>query len=446
MVLSVSATIFASAADSLTWQGNRVDADIKSLNLPALLEQIATATGWQVYLEPSTTHNTSAKFRNLPPGEALHLLLGDLSFALVPQTNASPRLFVFRTAQGNATRLIRPATSKTGNQHAKRISNELIVRLKPGAKIDDLARSLGAKVIGRLDALNTYRLEFTDEAAAQAARDALLNNPDVAAVEYNSSISTPPPPQLFPGGAAPALTLKPKDNTGPCQIIVGLIDTPVSLPGGAMNSFVMSPVSIAGASPSPGDGLTHGTAMIQTILQSVQATTHGTSSMKILPVNVYGANPTTTTFDVGQGIYQAVNAGANIINLSLGGSGDSPFLHNLISSASQQGVIFFGAAGNEPVTAPEYPAAYPEVLAVTASGPNGQLATYANRGSFVSLIAPGSSVVDFQGQSYLVSGTSTATAYVSGLAAGMADSAHDCPGQIISSLRSQLGFQPAAGQ
>ena len=57
---------------------------------------------------------------------------------------------------------------------------------------------------------------------------------------------------------------------------------------------------------------------LETILRSVQGTTSGTTSIKVLPVDVYGNNVSTTTFDVAQGIYRAVNAGANVINLSLG--------------------------------------------------------------------------------------------------------------------------------
>src|SRR5882757_5175941 len=89
----------------------------------------AAAAGWKVFVEPGTTHTVSAKFKNLPPGEALRLLLGDLNFALIPETNASPKLFVFRTSQGNATQLVR--APKSGNGRGKIIPNELIVTLKP---------------------------------------------------------------------------------------------------------------------------------------------------------------------------------------------------------------------------------------------------------------------------------------------------------------------------
>ena len=80
-------------------------------------------------------------------------------------------------------------------------------------------------------------------------------------------------------------------------------------------------------------------------------------------------------------------------------------------------VLFFAAAGNEPVPTPMYPAAYPEVIAVTAISRSGQIASWANYGSFVDVGAPGSSVVSFGNQAYVVTGTSSSTAFASGIAA-----------------------------
>ncbi len=80
-------------------------------------------------------------------------------------------------------------------------------------------------------------------------------------------------------------------------------------------------------------------------------------------------------------------------------------LHSVIQDGSSKGIVFFGAAGNQPVTTPFYPAAYPEVVAVTAIA-NGQLASYADRGSFISLGAPGTGFVYFDNQPWCVTGTS----------------------------------------
>ena len=81
-------------------------------------------------------------------------------------------------------------------------------------------------------------------------------------------------------------------------------------------------------------------------------------------------------------------------------------------------MVIFAAAGNQPVATITFPAALAGVNAVTALGAPGQLAAYANYGSFVSLALPGANVVRQGNQSFMVQGTSTATAYASGVAAG----------------------------
>jgi serine protease len=144
-------------------------------------------------------------------------------------------------------------------------------------------------------------------------------------------------------------------------------------------------------------------------------------------VDVYGASAETTSWNVARGIQEAVNNGANVINLSLGGSGDSLVLRDLVKSVTALGIPIFAAAGNEPVTTPFFPAAYPEVTAVTARGQQpsatGQvtIAPYANFGSFVDVAAPDASVIYFADRPWYVRGTSAAAAYTSGMAAGLAE-------------------------
>src|SRR5258707_2196102 len=90
----LAGAVLPSWADLLSWRQdeNKVAAEITSWSLPKLLENVAEATGWQIFLEPGTEKTVSAKFKDRPPGDALRLLLGDLSFALLPQTNAPAKL------------------------------------------------------------------------------------------------------------------------------------------------------------------------------------------------------------------------------------------------------------------------------------------------------------------------------------------------------------------
>jgi len=301
----------------------------------------------------------------------------------------------------------------------RHVSNELIVKVKPGADIDAIAKSVGAIVIGRDDKLGIYRLQFDSEADMEAALAKLKSNSDIAAVDYNYYFDPPMKPQ--PAANVPAnqtkLTLDDSKPNDPCHPIVAVIDTQVQSLGSDRDKFVMKPVSVVN-NVSPATGLTHGTAMVNAVLDAISQSSGGHSATKILPIVVYDSGEQTTTWNVALGVQAAVNNGATVLNMSLGGTGDSAVLDDIIQQALAKGIVIFAAAGNQPVNTPTYPAALPGVNAVTALGAPGQLASYANYGSFVSMALPGANVVTQAGQSYVVQGTSTSTAYASGIAAG----------------------------
>ncbi|HEY5913575.1 MAG TPA: S8 family serine peptidase [Verrucomicrobiae bacterium] len=429
---------WAAANYTLNWNTNqnRVTADIQSADLLPVLRRVAGATRWQILVEPGSSHTVSTKFKDLPPGEALRLLLGDLNFALVPGSNSPSRLFVFRTDREQATQLVTATEPQPG---AKRIPNELIVVLKPGANIEDLAKKLGAKVVGRIDKLNAYRLRFEDEAAANAARDSLAANENVGSVDNNYSLDRPATPGDSQKRAVlPQLQMKPPAGSG--RVIIGLVDTAVQSLGNNLDQFVLKQISVAGPSQLEPGVPSHGTAMAETMLGGLQQATGGSTSVQILPVDVYGAGESTSTFDVAFGIVQAVNGGARIVNLSLGSPGDNLVLRDVVRQASDAGILLIGAAGNTPVTTPFYPAAYPEVYAVTAIE-QGQIAPYANRGSFISLGAPGLNLISYDNTSYGVQGTSVSSAILSGLAAGFMDANRATTAQARTFLQSNFGIR-----
>ncbi len=429
-------TINASAATNvLVWDKakDRVDADVRDWELVGLLERIASETGWHIYVE-DTPYKASAKFKQLPTGEALRSLLGSLNFALVPRTNGNPQLFVFRTAQEKATRLVR--STRAREAQARRVANELLVRVKPGVDIDALAASLGAKITGRAPELNLYKLEFEDAAAVEAARKQLSSNSDVASVDYNYYFDQPQTPRGLMAASTPPLSLQLKPPGSNGKVIVGLIDSAVQPLGKDLDAFFLKQISVAGEATLDANSPSHGTSMASTLLRSLQDVTRGSTSVQILPVDVYGPNAETTSWNVAQGLLQAVNNGATVINMSLGGAGDSAVMRDLIDSIAAKGIPMFAAAGNEPVATPFYPAAYPNVTAVTAAQ-QGHIASYANFGSFVDVAAPDSSVVYFNGRPFSVMGTSAATAFTTGIAAGLADggkSWSDVQSMILSKL------------
>jgi hypothetical protein len=264
----------------------------------------------------------------------------------------------------------------------------------------------------------------------------LKENSDVAAVDYNYLYDPPVPAQKLanaPVGPV-SLALNPPGDSG--KVIVGLVDTSIQSLGPDLDKFVLNSISVADGSSAGSTDPTHATSMAETILRGMAAQ-GGSTSAQILPVDVYGSDAMASTWNLALGIQQAVNAGANPINLSLGSSSDSAILAQVIQDAQAKGIVFFAAAGNQPVDSPTYPAALSGVWAVAATQ-GGQLAPYSNYGSFISLALPGASVVYLGGQSYVVQGTSPATAYATGIAAGTKSGTSQTWNQILNSMQQQF--------
>jgi hypothetical protein len=432
-------TFLARATDTnvLVWQtqSNLVSADIRNEALWPLLEDIAHQTGWHIFVEPGAAHIASVKFSRLPPGEALHKLLGALNYAFVPETNGPQQLYVFLTTMNNATQPVAAPPHQAAL--ARHVPNQLMVKLKHGANIDALAREYGAKVVGRNDKLGIYLLQFGDASATDAALGQLKTSSEVAAVEYNTILDAPPAPQLAPGvsAATPALTLNPPGTSG--RVIVGLIDTPIQSLGSQLDQFILKQISVTGDTVTPdSSGPTHATAMAPTILNGIAAQ-GGSTSVQILPVDVYGNSPTATMWNVALGVQAAVDGGATVLNLSLGGTGDSSILSGVLQQAIAEGIIVFAAAGNQPVATPTYPAADPGVIAVAATQ-NGHLAPYSDYGSFISLALPGTSAFNAWNQTWVVQGTSPATAFASGIAAGSKSGTTMTWAQIVAAMEAKF--------
>ena len=444
LVVLVLFSIKASrAADSMIWdkKNDAVSADVRGIALWPLLEDIAHQTGWHIFVEPGLErHKTDVKFSDLQRGDALKKLLGDLNYAFVPQATGPDYLYVFATIMRNATKPVAADPNSVKKAPAKHVPNELILKVKPGTDIDALAKSLGATVVGRDDALGIYRLKFSDEAATEAALSQLKSNSSVEAVDYNYYYDAPikPQPLANPPANQTKLTLDDSQPNDPCHPIVAVIDTQVQSLGSDLDKFVMKAVSVVDNPSSSSEVVTHGTAMVSAALDAVGQSSGGHSAVRILPVVVYDSGEQTTTWYVARGVQAAVNNGASVLNMSLGGGSDSPILNDIIQKALAKGVVIFAAAGNQPVTTPTYPAAIPGVNAVTALGAPGQLAPYANYGSFVSMALPGANVVREGNLAYVMQGTSTATAYASGVAAGTKGVNCDSWSQIQSAMQQKF--------
>ena len=184
----------------------------------------------------------------------------------------------------------------------------------------------------------------------------------------------------------------------------------------------------AGDVPPGADCVGHGTSVASIIAAAPQAsvTFAGVAPQaSILSIKITNSDdfPGQVT---AQAIRDAVNLGANVINLSLATNVSTPALLAAVQFAQARNVVVVAAAGNDDpdgVVGPFYPAAYPGVLSVGAIGPDGSLASFSDTRTPVSVTAPGVDVTSaYPGtfpQAYNPgdNGTSFATAFVSGVAA-----------------------------
>ncbi len=120
-----------------------------------------------------------------------------------------------------------------------------------------------------------------------------------------------------------------------------------------------------------------------------------------------------------ESMYYAVEHGADLINLSLGGTYANDLTKDALDYAKEMGVIVIAASGNEGNDERFYPAAFEGVLAVSAVDENRQMADFSNYGTHIDLSAPGFEIVTTTtNNGYVVtSGTSFAAPQVTGVLA-----------------------------
>lgn len=125
---------------------------------------------------------------------------------------------------------------------------------------------------------------------------------------------------------------------------------------------------------------------------------------------------------ISSGIDWAVQNGADIISMSLGGPSTEPTLHRAIHLALAEGLTIICAAGNEGafgVNTIGYPGRYGSVITIAAHDPQGNPAGFSSRGGEIDFMAPGTDIWSTykEGGFAELSGTSMATPFVAGMAA-----------------------------
>jgi Subtilase family len=202
------------------------------------------------------------------------------------------------------------------------------------------------------------------------------------------------------------------------KVLVAIIDSEVDASHPDLAGAVTASFEAAAVNEIPHS---HGTGMAGAI--AAHRTMLGTAPrVGLLTVRAFSSTAggaQGTTFNILKGLDWAADEGARVVNMSFAGPSD-PLLRDALLKANKKGMVLIAAAGNAgPSSPPEFPGAYPSVIAITATDVRDALYPGANRGNYIAVAAPGVDVlVPAPDSTYqLTTGTSVAAAEVSGVAA-----------------------------
>jgi serine protease len=312
---------------------------------------------------------------------------------------------------------------------AEAVAGELLVGFNAGANAQQISGIYHAHGLTELEQLygsDHVRRVAVPEQASDAVTEALGKNPLVEYAEANYIAST----QFTPDDPFYSYQWHLSNDTyGGIQIeqawdvtsghdaIVAVLDTGVAYENysDSTGSYYVAP-DLTETRFVPGydfinndshanDDHSHGTHVAGTIAQSTD-NARGVSGVafnsSVMPVKVLGKDGSGSHSGIANGIKWSADNGANVINLSLGGSSPSQTLEDALAYAHNKGVTIVAAAGNDGQEGVSYPAAYDDyVIAVSATRYDEQIASYSNYGSSIDLAAPGGDTsVDQNGDGY----------------------------------------------
>nr|WP_261769297.1 S8 family serine peptidase [Paenibacillus xylanexedens] len=170
------------------------------------------------------------------------------------------------------------------------------------------------------------------------------------------------------------------------------------------------------------DKLGHGTA----IAGIISANDNGkgiigiSSNVEIISIKVLDDEGKGDLNSFVKGIEWAIKKDVDIINMSFGVKRDDPRLRNAIDDASKKGIILVAAAGNNPNMHTQFPAAYENVISVTAIDHLENSYPYVSLGK-IDFSAPGVNILTLKtdNEYHVFDGTSFAAAHVTGFVANL---------------------------
>jgi subtilisin family serine protease len=204
------------------------------------------------------------------------------------------------------------------------------------------------------------------------------------------------------------------------DVKVAIIDSGIDAKHPELAGSVLDSFDALGSKEGPH---IHGTG-IAGVIASHAKLMGSAPAAKILAIRAFGqsaAGAESNSYVILKSLDYAVGHGAQIVNMSFAGPKDA-LIERGITATAAKGVVMIAAAGNAGAkSSPLYPAANPNVIAVSATDAQDKLFPASNRGNYVALAAPGVDIfLPAPDQKYqMTSGTSFSAAYVSGLAALM---------------------------
>ena len=224
------------------------------------------------------------------------------------------------------------------------------------------------------------------------------------------------------------------ETTGSDSVVIAVLDSGVDAAHPDLAGRLIPGWNVVAGNDDTNDLRGHGTKMAG-IIGAVTNNGLGVAGVawaaKIMPVKVTRNSGAATDGDVASGIIWAVDHGAKVINISLSARIENNVLQGAVDYANARDVVVVTAAGNSGSDVPEAPGGCRGVVAVGATDASGHRTPFSNFGGWVDVNAPGVDLFTTEAGSAgytTVSGTSAATALVSGVAV-LLRAAHPDAGQ-----------------
>ncbi|WP_107834047.1 S8 family serine peptidase [Opitutus sp. ER46] len=311
--------------------------------------------------------------------------------------------------------------------------NEAVLTFKDDAAYARfLARAAqaGLTIVGRLDALRSVRVRYTDLAALQL--DAAQHPSDYADLSGNYLFGVPPIPAKeardavnqvpFRNSALAFLGATGDRSQWGRGVTIAVLDTGVALADATFGTGRVQTLDVGlGVFPGTASDDGHGTS-VASLAAGLAADAPGVApAARVLSIRVTDTSGTSDIYTLSQAIVAATDAGARVINISLGGYATNALLDAAITYAANNGAVIVAAAGNDQAAQLAWPAADPRVISVAAVDLAEQQVTFSNSGAQLQLSAPGYAVQTawLDNSRVYVSGTSASAPLVAGAIAAV---------------------------